>query len=165
MHEYEQTCNTMSLRLIQSLKGHCAAHAVLWAQGNCPTTHLPHPTCYMIGLCVGMYVFLMLVSLLLVWWYATSSSCPCTKRLHSRAHLRHLGGQRIVKLRNLWCPATHDATNMKIPVHVCCILHVNNDATNMNRYATNIDDQKPYSDATNTNAIHRCTNMKITVWT
>jgi len=42
---------------------------------------------------------------------------------------------------------------------------VNNDATNMNRYATNIDDQKPYSDATNTNAIHRCPNMKITVWT
>ena len=44
MHEHEQTCNAMSLWLIQSLKGHCAAHAVLWAQGNCPTTHLPHPT-------------------------------------------------------------------------------------------------------------------------
>ena len=52
--------------------------------------------------------------------------------------------------------------NMKIAVHVCCVL---NDATNINRYATNIDDQKPYSDATNTSAIHRCTNMKIIVWT
>ena len=80
---------------------------VLWGSGQLPYyTHLPHPTCYMIGLCVGMHVFLMLVSLLLVWWYATISSCT----LHSRAHLRHLGGHRIVKLRILWCPAIHDAT-------------------------------------------------------
>ena len=54
-----------------------------------------------------LYVPLLLVSL---WWYATSSSRPCTKRLHSRAQLRHLGGNLIdvvVKLRICWCPAIH----------------------------------------------------------